>query len=161
MFDRRDPNYESLNYNSVHSRNEPPYATVDRGDPGDEGGDDGSSHLPLPTAATGDVTETVNNNTVVDGAIYAQVVKPKKTTTPVATALSTAPVVVPVGDGNEEDTTAQPPPSLAAVMIDSDGHQDFSVSSSRNTTIIRINTDSRTAFRYFSDDDAFGVPEQV
>ncbi len=42
---------------------------------------------------------------------------------------------------------------------------DYSVSSSRNTTIIRISGDPaaphRPTFRYFDADDALGVPEQV
>jgi len=146
--------YESLHYNSVQI--EPPYATVDRG------GEDEEEEKAADS--TNDNCLTVNNNnTVLVGAIYAQVVKPKRTTTTAATAAAAAsPTSIDVFEA--EDSHQVLPPSLSAVTVDNseDNNQDFSVSSSRNTTIIRINaTDNRSTFRYFSDDDTFGVPEQV
>lgn len=145
--------YESLHYNSVQI--EPPYATVDRGGEDDEEEEKAAD-------STNDNCLTVNNNnTVLVGAIYAQVVKPKRTTTTAATAAA-SPTSIDVLEA--EDSHQVLPPSLNAVTVDNseDNNQDFSVSSSRNTTIIRINaTDNRSTFRYFSDDDTFGVPEQV
>lgn len=143
--------YESLHYNSVQI--EPPYATVDRG------GEDEEEEKAADS--TNDNCLTVNNNnTVLVGAIYAQVVKPKRTTTTAATAAAAAsPTSIDVFE--TEDSHQVLPPSLSAVTVDNseDNNQDFSVSSSRNTTIIRINATDN--FRYFSDDDTFGVPEQV
>ena len=145
-FDRRDPNYESLHYNEYntgHTFTEPPYATVDRVDPPEE-----PSELP-PAAARPDIQqEPSNNNNSVGAAIYAQVVKPKR-------AAGTVLVTSPAAEGDHLETPTN------RTVVDLENHQDFSVSSSRNTTIIRI-TDNRPAFRYYSnDDDTFGVPEQV
>ena len=123
-FNRGDPNYESLHY-SVHSASDPPYAQVEKLDRADESPEG--------------VPETINNN--IDIPVYAQVMKPKRTT-------SENPIIPLINE----------PVELNALRTIHVNDQDLSVSSSKNTTIIRI-TDSRS--RYFPDDGTFGTPEQV
>ena len=81
------------------------------------------------------LSEGINNN-VVDVPVYAQVMKPKRATNESTTSTSSSPETDPMEE------------------------QDFSVGSSKNTTIIRI-ADSNSAFHYFPDDDSLGIPEQV
>ena len=146
-FDRSDPNYESLHYAvnhqhsvSVRPRSDPPYATVGHADDGADSTEENEENHEETTA------ELVNNNTAIGQPVYAQVVKPKRTN------LQSASVFV-------EDTTAARAPASSGVEITHS--PDFSVSSSKNTTIIRI-TDSRPAYRFFTEDaESFGVPEQV
>lgn len=143
-FDRSDPNYESLHYAvnhqpsvSVRPRSDPPYATVGHTDGGSDSADLEESHKNQEETTA----ELVNNNTVGQ-PVYAQVVKPKRTN------LKTSSLLV-------EDSAA------ATSGVETTHSPDFSVSSSKNTTIIRI-TDSRPAYRFFTEDaDSFGVPEQV
>ena len=137
-FSRGDPNYESLHYTddlhyTLHtdSLTEPPYDKVDKDE---DLGDEGSE----PGQSSGQMEDEL-----AAVPLYAQVVKTKR---PAALSPST--------DGAEEMVS---PVEVTIVQEE----QDYSVSSSKNTTIIRISTDNRPTFCYFSDDDALGIPEQV
>lgn len=88
------------------------------------------------------IAEPVVNNNTVDVPVYAQVVKSKRATVQASSAAA----------DEHPEVTFQPTMTVET--------QDFSVSSSKNTTIIRI-TDSSASFRFFADQDSFGVPEQV
>lgn len=145
-FDRQDPNYESLHYavnhqHSVRPRSDPPYATVGHADFGADSADFEENEEALEEATT----ELVNNNTVGQ-PVYAQVVKPKRTNLKSASVFVEDPIAAGAAATSGVEITHSP---------------DFSVSSSKNTTIIRI-TDSRPAYRFFTEDaESFGVPEQV
>ena len=90
---------------------------------------------PYAKVEDSDQSTTINNNIDV-APLYAQVTKPK-------TKTSTGDLIDAVHSEALEKN-----------------EQDLSVSSSRNTTIIRI-TDSTPAFHYFPDDESLGIPEQV
>lgn len=127
----------------MRSRSDPPYATVGRVG----GGADLEDFEENEENQEETTTEFVNNNSVGQ-PVYAQVVKPKRAN------LQSAAVVL-------EDPTVASSSSGMEVITNSTHSPDFSVSSSsKNTTIIRI-TDNRPAYRFFTDDEAFGVPEQV
>ena len=93
-------------------------------------------------------TELVVNNNTVGIPVYAQVTKSKR-------AVAQANIVAVVECPSPVAANESSPTSSVNVQT-----QDFSVSSSKNTTIIRI-TDNRPPLCYFTDDDTFGVPEQV
>lgn len=80
---------------------------------------------------------------IISSLIALQVVKPKRLASPGACVI----VTNPAHEGNMTQMTIV-------------HEEDHSVGSSKNTTIIRI-TDGRPAFRFYSGDDTFGVPEQV
>lgn len=138
-FSRQDPNYESLHYSVHHIIADPPYASIAAR--GSDFREEEVEIIPEETTA-----ELVVNNNTVGIPVYAQVIKSKR-----AMAESS---VVSVVECPPTATDMNSTPSRSVQ------NQDFSVSSSRNTTIIRI-TDNRPPIRYFTDDDAFGVPEQV
>lgn len=138
-FNRQDPNYESLHY-SVHQITvDPPYASIAARDP------DVKEEIEVIQEET--TTDLVVNNNTVGIPVYAQVVKSKR-------AVAQTNLVAVVDCAATTTTEMNPIPSRSIQT------QDFSVSSSKNTTIIRI-TDNRPSVRYFNDDDTFGVPEQV
>lgn len=136
-FDRQDPNYESLHY-SVHSIvPDPPYASI-------MARESDSNEEETSRATSETVAEPVVNNNTVDVPVYAQVVKSKRAA---VQATSAAPESAP-----EAEVTFEPTMTVQT--------QDYSVSGSKNTTIIRI-TDNSPSYRFFADQDSFGVPEQV
>ena len=141
-FSRQDPNYESLHYSVHHVVSDPPYASIAiRDDELKEG------ELEVMTEET--TAELVVNNNTVGIPVYAQVIKSKR-----AVAQANVVSVVESLPSITDEMVPESPRSLE--------NQDYSVSSSsKNTTIIRISTDNRPPIHYFSDDDTFGVPEQV
>lgn len=145
VFNRQDPNYESLHYavHHSHSASDPPYASITVRDV------DSTKQEEIQVIPEETTDELVVNNNTVGIPVYAQVIKSKR-----AMAESNAVAVV--------DCRPHTPTNPDSVPSMSVQNQDFSVGSSRNTTIIRI-TDNRPPppRGYFSDDDAFGVPEQV
>lgn len=136
-FVRQDPNYESLHYAIHQCPSDPPYASIAAREV------DLKQEIEVIPEETTD--ELVVNNNTVGIPVYAQVIKSKRV---MAEANAVAVVECPTADSSD------------SVPSKSVQNQDFSVSSSKNTTIIRI-TDNRPPRGYFSDDDAFGVPEQV
>lgn len=140
-FNRQDPNYESLHYSVHQIASDPPYASIAARDI-DLREEEFEEILEETT------TELVVNNNTVGIPVYAQVTKSKRA----------------VAQSNIVAVVECPPPTATGEMSPTSPRsvhsQDFSVSSSKNTTIIRI-TDNRPPLCYFTDDDTFGVPEQV
>jgi len=141
-----EPNYEIVGYkcNEILESDEPGYEEVqlrqrfNRGDPNYESLNysvHSERDPPYAKVEDSDQSTTINNNIDV-APLYAQVTKPK-------TKTSTGDLIDAVHSEALEKN-----------------EQDLSVSSSRNTTIIRI-TDSTPAFHYFPDDESLGIPEQV